>query len=106
LCCGARGAAVPALLERAFDDLAASAAGPAPPGGIAQLMQQLERLGMAGLVHYPDLGQRLVHRDLAGDAAGPGALHAGGDAGAAQLVGPQRGQRQVRGSDQALHALR
>ena len=55
------------------------------------------------VVGDPDLGQRLVGRQLAGDAAGVHALHRGGDAGVGEQVGPQGGEGQVRGAGQSFH---
>ena len=69
------GAAVPALVERAVDDLAAAAAGPVPVGRMAQGVEQAARALELGVVADPDLGQRLIRRQLAGDAAGVHPLH-------------------------------
>src|SRR5262245_24217151 len=97
--------ALPALAERALDQLAAAAAHPAPERRVAQLVQQGARGVELLVVGDPHLGQRLVGRDLAGDAADVRALHADVEAGLAQHVGPQRGQREVGGSGDALHAV-
>jgi len=97
------GAAVPALIERPVDDLAAGAAGPMPVGRMAQGVEQAAGALELGVVGDPDLGQRLVRRQLAGDAAGVHALHRGGDAGVAEQVGPQGGEGQVRSAGQSFH---
>ena len=72
---------------------------------VAQFVQQAAGvLELVGVLH-PQLGQGLVGRHLAGDAAGVLALHRGGHAGVAQQVGPQRGEREIRCSGQALHQV-
>src|SRR5574340_1667010 len=89
------GAAVPALVERSVDAFAAAAAHPVPPRRTPQLGEHPARLVVALVIGDPQFGQRLVGWDLAGDAADVGALHRDLEAGAAQHVGPQRGERQV-----------
>jgi hypothetical protein len=70
---------------------------------VAQLVQQRARRVELIVIGDPHLGQRLIGRDLAGDAAGVRALHADVEAALAQHVRPQRGQREVGGSGDALH---
>ena len=70
---------------------------------MAQGVEQAARALELGVVADPDLGQRLVRRQLAGDAAGVHPLHRGVDARVAEQVGPQGGEGQVRSAGQSFH---
>jgi hypothetical protein len=68
---------------------------PAPLRQAAAAARSSARAGLLLVVREPDLGQALVGRQLAGGAGEELALHAGGDAGLAQHVDPERGDRDV-----------
>ena len=71
---------------------------------MAQLTQPPLRWLEQGVVDHPQLRQSLVGRDLAGDAACKGALHADLDALLHEHVGPQGGDGEVGGNGEALQA--
>jgi len=70
---------------------------------VTQLVQQPLRVLELRRVLHPQLGQGLVGRHFAGDAARILALHRGRHAGVAEQVSPQGRQREVRSRGEAFH---
>src|SRR4029079_11341518 len=99
------GAAVPALLERPVDALLAGAADPVPVHRMTQLVEQRARALELAVVRDPDLRQRLVGRQFAGNAARVHALHGCGDPGVREQVRPQGRNGQIRGARESFHPL-
>lgn len=96
------GRTIPALLEAAFHQFTASAE-PAMLRHMLQVMQQFARPRLLGRMMNPDLWQALIRRQLARHASQILALHTGVDTFCRKRIGPQCGDRQIRGLGQAWH---
>ena len=97
-------AAIPALLESAFDQFTTHAM-PSPLRNILQVVKQLSRPLFLRRVSDPDFWQALIRWQIADSASQKRALQTGDDTFAVECVRPQCGDGEIRGLGEAMHAF-
>ncbi|MEO8280080.1 MAG: hypothetical protein ABI564_10345 [Ideonella sp.] len=96
--------AVPALLKRAVYDFLTAWTGPQLRGRMSERLQHHAGALQIVIVVNPQFWQGLIGWQFACNAACKNPLDGGRYASLAQPVGPQGGQRKIRGDDQSTHS--